>query len=87
MKVPDWFCLVFKNKEAKHLHWPLFEWMFDLGPSFTESLLSVGLKDSTVLLVTLKYLLQVIPTMTIVFRMIDSIMIKLVNVPARRNHG
>lgn len=62
MEVPEWFSLVFKPQVVSYNHtrWALFDWTFDLGPKFTTSLRNLSTTNLAVVLVTLKYLLQVI---------------------------
>lgn len=61
VSVPDLFDLVFKSND-KHFdnsRWSLFDWIFDFGPDFTRLARALHRKYFAVL-VTIKYLLQVI---------------------------
>lgn len=59
-RVPGLFDLVFKTKEQKFngVRWALFDWLFEFGRDFEESLKRLD-KKYTVAVVTIKYLLTV----------------------------
>lgn len=61
VKVPDLFDLVFKNNDQRfdNVRWGLFEWMFEFGLEYLRAARAVHKKYFAVL-VTIKYLLQVI---------------------------
>lgn len=61
MKVPEWFSLVFKTKDDNYdaIRWSLFEWIFKFGTKYNNSLQKVHTANLTIVLITLKYLLQV----------------------------
>lgn len=61
VEVPDLFDLVFKSNDQKfdNVRWGLFEWMFEFGLEYLRASRAVHKKYFAVL-ITIKYLLQVI---------------------------
>lgn len=63
VKVPGWFYiyLICKSNDDKYdvIRWSLFDWMFDFGQRFKKSFQNLQKRNLAVVLVTLKYLLQV----------------------------
>lgn len=61
VKVPEWFSLVFKTNDDNYdgIRWSLFEWIFDFGQKFSKSLQNVHTVNLIIVIITLRYLLQV----------------------------
>lgn len=54
--------MIFKSNDDSYdaMRWSLFDWVFDFGKKFNKSLQHLHKRNLAVVLVTIKYLLQVI---------------------------